>query len=547
MASKGKVDGYKNTREIKIFDTTLRDGTQSEQICFSVDDKLRIAQRLDEFGVHYIEGGWPGSNPKDLLFFEKIKHYSLNHAKIVAFGSTRRAKFKAEHDPNLRALIDADTPAVSMFGKTWLLHVNNALRISPDENLLLIDDSIRLLKLSGKEVIFDAEHYFDGYKDNPEYAIQTLLTAETAGADVLVLCDTNGGTLTNELTHIVRATKKRVNTALGIHVHNDADMAVANTVAAVEEGCEHVQGTINGYGERCGNANLCSVIPNLQLKRGYSCVEEANLSRLSSLSFFVSEIANVHHQHNMPFVGKSAFAHKGGIHVSAVMKERRTYEHIEPEKVGNAQRVLVSDLAGRSNVLYKAEELEIDLAQNKNKVPEIVEQLKQLEHDGYQFEAAEGSFELLVRRMTEEWQDFFELGGFRIVVERDEHKKPRSEATIRLKVNGITEHTAAEGNGPVQALDKALRKALRAFYPEIEKMHLADYKVRVLNADAATGAKVRVLIESATDDTSWGTVGVSTNIIEASWQALVDSVSYYLLKYAVGGINEKIEVKEACG
>ncbi len=517
------------TRQLKIFDTTLRDGSQGENISFSLEDKLRIAQRLDEFGVHYIEGGWPGSNPKDFEFFQQAKQIKFRHAKIVAFGSTRRAKNSAENDNNLKTLLEAKTPAISLFGKSWLFHVKNALGITPEENLKLIADSILFLKSHGKEIIYDAEHYFDGYKDNPDYAINTILVAERAGADVIVLCDTNGGTLPTDLAQIIRETRKKIKIPLGIHAHNDSDMGVANSIIAVEEGCEHVQGTINGYGERCGNANLCSVIPNLQLKLGYKCVPDESLPQLTSLSHFVSEIANVRIPSNMPFVGKSAFAHKGGIHVSAVMKDKRTYEHIDPEKIGNVRRVLVSDLSGRSNVIYKADELNINLEKQKEKVPEIVSRLKDLENAGYQFEAAEGSFELLVKKITKEWEDFFKLEGFRVIIEKNSHGSPRSEATVRLRVNEVVEHSASEGNGPVHALDKALRKALVKFFPEIQEMHLSDYKVRVLNAKNGTGAKVRVLIESSTDKVTWSTVGVSENIIEASWQALMDSVSYYLM------------------
>ncbi|MBN2030033.1 citramalate synthase [bacterium] len=518
-------------QSIQLFDTTLRDGTQGEQISLSVEDKLRIAERLDEFGIHYIEGGWPGSNPKDHLFFQKANERTYRHAKIVAFGSTRRKDNKAEDDPNLKALIDARTPAISLFGKTWILHVSRALNITTDENLKLIDDSIRYLKSKNKEIIYDAEHFFDGYKDDPEYALKTLLAAENAGANVLVLCDTNGGTLTSDLVQIVRDVRKRITAPLGIHTHNDSDLAVANTLVAVEEGCTHVQGTINGYGERCGNANLCTIIPNLQLKMGYTCVPEDHLSELTSLSHFVSEVANLVHPNKMPFVGKSAFAHKGGIHVSAVMKDRRTYEHIIPEKVGNSQRVLVSDLSGRSNIFYKANELRIDLQKYPDKVPEIVNQLKKLEHEGFQFEAAEGSFELLIRKMIGEIKDAFELEGIRVLIEKNAmDEEPRSEATVRLKVNDVKEHTAGEGNGPVDALDRAMRKALIKFFPEIEEMHLSDYKVRVINPKQATAAKVRVLIESCTDEYTWSTVGVSENIIEASWQALTDSVQFFLMK-----------------
>lgn len=517
-------------KEIKIFDTTLRDGSQGEKITFSVEDKLRIAERLDDFGIHYIEGGWPGSNPKDSLFFQKVKTRHFKHAKIVAFGSTQHIGHKAEADSNLQALLESETTTVSIFGKSWLLHITKALKITPEQNLKLIEDSIKFLKTHNKEVIYDAEHYFDGFNEDPDYAIQTLIVAEKAGADVIVLCDTNGGTLTSDLVQIIRKTKEKVSTPLGIHAHNDSDLAVANTIAAVEEGCVHVQGTINGYGERCGNANLCSVIPNLQLKGNYNCVPEENLRKLTMLSHFVTEVANLSQPLNLPYVGRSAFAHKGGVHVSAVMRDPRTYEHIDPEKVGNFQRVLISDLSGRSNILYKAKRLNIDLEKHKEKVPEIVEKLKNLENEGYQFEAAEGSFELLLKKMIGEWEDFFKLEGIRVIVEKDTSGMPRSEATIRLNVDGKKEHTAAEGDGPVNALDRALRKALTKFYPLIEKMKLTDYKVRVLDAEKATAAKVRVLIDSKSDDSSWGTVGVSENIIEASWQALTDSIAYYLMK-----------------
>ncbi len=528
-------------QKIQIYDTTLRDGTQGEKISFSVDDKLRIAVRLDEFGIDYIEGGWPGSNPKDFLFFQKAQEKTFKHAKIVAFGSTGRPGISTRQDANLKALIEAGTPAVSIFGKTWLLHVNKALRISPEENLRLLADSIAFLKASGKEVIYDAEHFFDGYKDDSDYARQTLLVAQQAGADVLVLCDTNGGTMTSELIKIIQKVSSEINAPFGIHAHNDSDLAVSNSLAAVENGCVQVQGTINGYGERCGNANLCSIIPNLQLKMGYRCVADKNIAKLTSLSHFVSEVANLTHPQNLPFVGKSAFAHKGGIHVSAVIKDAKTYEHITPEQVGNERRVLVSDLSGKSNIQYKSSELKIDLTKHQEKVPAIVSQLKNLEHNGYQFEAAEGSLELLIRKNLGEWQDFFSLKGFRILIEKNESEETRSEATIRLLVNGQIEHTAAEGNGPVHALDTALRKALLKFFPEISEMQLSDYKVRVLNEKDGTAAKVRVLIDSTADGSSWGTVGVSENIIEASWQALTESVSYYLLRNAEKTKREAIE------
>ncbi|MEX0929649.1 MAG: citramalate synthase [Balneolales bacterium] len=519
-------------KSVKIFDTTLRDGTQGEGISFSSEDKIRILKRLDQLGVEYVEGGWPGSNPKDMDFFRKAKDYPCRNTKVVAFGSTMRSGKPAQDDPNLQALLEAGTPAVCIFGKTWLLHVESALGISADENLKIIRDSVAFLHAHDKEIIYDAEHFFDGYKDNPAYAIQTLQAAAEAGAGVLVLCDTNGGTLTHEVSRIVGDVRRQIKDfPLGIHAHNDCEVAVANSVAAVLQGCDHVQGTVNGYGERCGNTNLCSLIPNLQVKLDYQCIPDPQLIKLTALSLYVSELANLAHSGKLAYVGKSAFAHKGGIHVSAVMKNPATYEHISPEKVGNGRRVLVSDLSGRSNIRYKADELGMDLSSSGEKLPEVVEMLKHLENEGYQYEAAEGSLNLLIQRMTKDWEDSFELKGFRLLVEKNEAESIRSEATIRLKVNGVTEHTAAEGNGPVQALDLALRKALGKFFPDIKNMHLSDYKVRVLNEKDGTGAKVRVLIDSSANGYHWGTVGVSENIIEASWQALMESFSYYLLHH----------------
>ena len=516
-------------KRIHIFDTTLRDGTQGEKVSFSAEDKFRIAKRLDEFGIDYIEGGWPGSNPKDMAFFEKAKTHSFSHAKVVAFGSTCRSGNKASEDPNLRALIEAKTPSVSLFGKSWLLHVTEALKITPEENLMLISDSVSHLKEYGKEVIYDAEHFFDGYKDNPEYAINTLQAAGDAGADVLVLCDTNGGTLPHTISEIVKEVRGRVKTPVGIHTHNDSEMAVANAVAAVEAGAVHVQGTINGYGERCGNANLCSIIPNLQLKMGYSCIPDDQMVHLSTLSKFVSELGNLTPDNKQPYVGKSAFAHKGGVHVSAVIKNEQTYEHIRPEQVGNSRRVLVSDLSGKSNVSYKSKELGFDFDKKSVESSKIVSELKKLENEGYQFEAAEASFELLVKELSNNAPEFFSLEGFRVIMERNADGVSRSEATIKVCVNGQMELSAAEGNGPVHALDAALRRALCEFYPEINTMHLQDYKVRVLNEKDGTGAKVRVLIDSAKDSTSWGTVGVSENIIDASWKALSEGIIYFLM------------------
>ncbi|MGD8748780.1 MAG: citramalate synthase [Balneolaceae bacterium] len=525
--------------KIHIFDTTLRDGTQGEKIAFSAQDKLRIAQRLDDFGIDYIEGGWPGSNPKDMQFFELARRKSFRHARIVAFGSTCRTNTLPAEDTNIRMLVEAGTPAVSIFGKSWLLHVEEALKTTAKENLKIIRDSVAYLKAHEKEVIYDAEHFFDGYKAEPDYALRTIMAAEKAGADTIVLCDTNGGTLPSEISTIVRNVKSQVSTQLGIHAHNACGLGVANSIAAVRAGCEHVQGTINGYGERCGNANLCSVIPNLQEKQHYRCVPAEKMEELTTLSHFISEVANLNPDNRQPFVGQSAFAHKGGIHVSAVMKNESTYEHIAPEVVGNRRRVLVSDLSGKSNIRYKSEQLGIDLDTQSEDIPGIVEKLKKLENEGYQFEAAEASFELLVQKLTNEWQDFFLLEGFRIIVEKDISGDSRTEATIRLTVNGQTEHCAAEGSGPVHALDQALRKALHRFYPGIVEMHLQDYKVRVLNQKEGTDAKVRVLIDSAETDNAWTTVGVSRNIIDASWEALSDSFSYYLAKQHQNLHNKK--------
>jgi 2-isopropylmalate synthase len=517
--------------KIFTYDTTLRDGTQGEDIAFSAEDKVKIAKRLDAFGIDYIEGGWPGSNPKDMEFFERARDIHFGHAKLAAFGSTRRAKNSVEDDANIKALLAAQTPVVTIFGKTWILHVKTALQISEEENLEIIEDSVRHLKEHGKEVIYDAEHFFDGYKSDKAYALKTLHAAERAGADTIVLCDTNGGTLTHEVTEIVRDVKQHLAVPLGIHTHNDSEVAVANSLVAIQNGCVQVQGTINGYGERCGNANLCSIIPNLQLKMKYNCVEGKNLESLTELSHYISELANLTHRKSLAYVGESAFAHKGGVHVSAVMKSPATYEHISPDDVGNVRRVLVSDLSGRSNVLYKAKELGIDIDDKSPAVQNIVDDLKELEHYGYQYEDAEGSFEMLVKRRTKEFKEFFQLEGFKVIIHKESYEaQPHSEAIIKVRVGDKTELAAAEGNGPVNALDKALRKALERFYPQLSEIKLTDYKVRVLDSQSATAAKVRVLIETQNGHTSWNTVGVSPDVIEASWKALVDSLSYHLLK-----------------
>jgi 2-isopropylmalate synthase len=518
-------------RRIEIYDTTLRDGAQTEGISFSVEDKLRITEKLDELGVHYIEGGWPGSNPKDLEYFRKAKKLNLENSKIVAFGSTHRPRHKVEDDANIRALLDAKVQIITIFGKTWDFHVTEALKISLEENLDLIFNSVAYLKRNVHTAFFDAEHFFDGYKDNPQFALKCLLAAQDAGADCIVLCDTNGGTLPDDVGNIVDKLRKDIRIPLGIHAHNDSECAVANTVIAVERGATHVQGTINGLGERCGNANLCSVIPNVQIKLGIQCISSEHLRKLRDVSRFVNEIANMRHYKRQPFIGDSAFAHKAGIHVSAIRKRPETYEHIKPDLVGNSQRVLISDLAGKSNILRKAEEFGIHLDPDSPQVQDIVTTLKNLENEGFQFEAAEASFELLMKKSLGLHKRFFNLTGFRVIVEkRREGEEPISEATIMLKVGGRTEHTAAIGNGPVNAIDNALRKALDKFYPELKDVKLHDYKVRVLTAGKGTTAKVRVLIESGDEHERWNTVGVSENIIEASYQALVDSIEYKLLK-----------------
>lgn len=520
-------------RKVFIYDTSLRDGTQAEGISFSAQDKIKIAERLDNMGISYIEGGWPGSNPKDMEFFDLAKKKNLKNAKIAAFGSTRRAKIAVEDDDNIRKLLQAETPVTTIFGKAWLLHVNDVLRISPDKNLEIVGDSCAYLKSHGKEVIFDAEHFFDGYIDNPEYAFAVLKRAFENGASTVVLCDTNGGVLSTRIKDICSQVRKILpeNVILGIHCHNDGGMAVASSVMAVEAGAAHVQGTINGIGERCGNANLCAIIPALELKLGMNCIGKERLKHIKDLSHFIYEIANVVPDKRMPYVGDSAFAHKGGMHVNAVSKNPHTFEHIEPELVGNSRRILISDLSGRSNILMKIAEHNLDLNEKSPEVAEILETIKKMENEGYEFEAADASFHLLAKKILKKHKHFFELEGFRVIVEkRSKNEKCISEATVKLNVKGEKELTAAEGDGPVNALDHALRSALTRFYPEISKVHLSDFKVRIIDGKDGTAAKIRVLIESSDGKETWGTVGVSENIIEASWEALVDSVEYQLFK-----------------
>lgn len=529
------------TRKVDLYDTTLRDGCQAEDIAFTVEDKLRIVERLDEFGVRYIEGGWPGSNPRDEEFFEKAKALQLKQARIVAFGSTRRAGVRSSADLNIKKLLRAETPVVTIFGKSWDLHVRDDLRITNDENLEIIFDSIQYLKRHVDEVIFDAEHFFDGYRANPEFALECCRVAREGGADLLCLCDTNGGRLPNEIAAAVDAVRDAISAPIGIHCHNDSNLAVANSLVAVEHGATQVQGTINGVGERCGNVDLCSVAANLQLKMGYKVVAKKQLEQLREISHFVWELANQEPNKRQPFVGMSAFAHKGGIHVAAVRKNRETYEHIDPSAVGNRQRVLVSDLSGQSNILHKAGEFGLDDEDIKPAVRAVLQEVKTLENQGFQFEGAEASLELLMQKgMNGNRTRYFDLIGFRVIDEkRTESEQPLSEATIMLRgPEGQVEHTAATGNGPVNALDNALRKALTKFYPEIEQIRLLDYKVRVLSG-AGTDAQVRVLVESGDGEDRWGTVGVSRNVIEASWQALCDSLDYKLYKDRKRGARAK--------
>jgi 2-isopropylmalate synthase len=519
-----------DTGDVLLYDTTLRDGTQGEQINFSAEEKLRIAQRLDDVGFHYIEGGWPGSNPKDIRFFELAGAVTFKHARLTAFGSTRRPDRRVEACPNLTALLMAETPVVTIFGKTWDLHLD-ILKISVDDNLAMIHDSIEYLKKKGKEVIYDAEHFFDGYKHHPKYACKVMEVALAAGADTVVLCDTNGGTLPHEVTAIIGEVSQRFpSRKLGIHAHNDGGLGVANTLAAVLTGVKMVHGTINGYGERCGNADLISVIGNLQLKMKRRCMEDVSIRQLTNLSNYISDIANVPPLNSRPFVGRSAFAHKGGVHVEAISKNPAAYEHILPELVGNTQRVLVSELAGKSNIEYKAREMGIDLGHDSTISRKIVQEIKRMEAQGYQFEAAEGSLSVLLKKATGKFKEPFRLESFQVINAKIKENPPVSQATIKISVGDEEELTAAEGNGPVNALDNALRKALTKFYPRIQEMHLVDFKVRILEGSEGTAAKVRVLLDSRDEDEIWSTVGVSANIIEASWNALVDSIQYKLSK-----------------
>lgn len=516
--------------KVLLYDTTLRDGSQGEGISYSVCDKIRIAQELDKSGINFIEGGWPGSNPKDMEFFLKMSKTGLSSAKLVAFGSTRKSANSAANDSNIKGLLKSGVTHVTIFGKTWDLHIRDVLKVSLEENLEMIRDSVSFLVSKGITVFYDAEHFFDAYNANKAYSLKCLLTAQEAGAAELVLCDTNGGTLTSKILSIIKEIRPDIKAGLGIHCHNDSGLAVANSLAAVEAGANMVQGTINGYGERCGNADLIPIIANLKLKMGIDCMSAEKLKGLTHLSHFVSEISNMVHRNDQPYAGDSAFAHKGGVHINAVMKNPVTYEHIDPQSVGSHRRMLVSELGGKTGITISAKELNFDLSKDDPKTKKILKLIQDMEHQGYHFEAADASFDLLLKRSLKKYKSFFELEGFRVVIEKISNKKITSEAIIKLKVKGVKEHTAAEGDGPINALDNALRKALKEFYPALAKMHLSDFKVRVLDEKAGTASKVRVLIQSQDESDNWTTIGVHENIIEASWQALVDSIDYKLLK-----------------
>jgi len=523
---------------VQLYDTTLRDGAQQEGISLSVEDKMKICQKLDELGIDFIEGGWPGSNPKDTEFFAQAQNLRLAHSTLVAFGSTRHANSQADKDLNLQALLQAKTRVATIVGKAWDKQVTRVLETTLEENLSMVADSITYLKAKGLRVFFDAEHFFDGYKDNPEYALQVVVTAAKAGAECVVLCDTNGGTLPQKIVEAIKAVQKASPVPLGIHTHNDAELAVANSLAAVEAGVIQVQGTINSYGERCGNANLCSIIPTLKLKMGIDCVTDEQLSKLSDVSHYISELANMPHYDRLPYVGDDAFTHKGGIHVSGLIKWEDSYQHINPGLVGNHPHVVVSELAGKGSIIFKAKERGLPVPKGKE-IEKVLEQIKLLENQGFQYDVAEASFDLLLRRAQPDYQSPFELVDFIIVVEkrrrpptRGNQEEPLSEATIKVKVDNRIVHTAAEGDGPVNALDQALRKALLQFYPDLSAVKLIDYKVRILEETAGTASQVRVLIESSDGRENWRTVGSSTNIIEASWLALADSIEYWLIKQA---------------
>ncbi len=516
---------------VTIFDSTLRDGAQAEGVSFSVEDKIKVVKALDNLGISYIEAGNPGSNPKDLEFFEKIKNIELKNTEIAAFGSTRRRGISPSEDGNIRALLGAETKTVSIFGKSWDFHVTDIINATLQENIEMIYDTISYLKEKGKTVVFDAEHFFDGYKNNSKYALKTLDAAVQGGADCLCLCDTNGGTFPNEIYDITKTVVDRFGIIVGIHAHNDCGMAVANSIMAVNAGARHIQGTFTGFGERCGNANLSTIIPNLQVKQNYICIPQENMTELTHTAREVSEIANLKLSDREPFVGKTAFAHKGGMHIDGVCKSSRSFEHIDPSVVGNERKFLTSEVAGRTTILSKIQKISPNVEKNSEETTLIINKLKELEYEGYQFEGADGAFELMIRKALGKYKPFFELETFKIIGEHPPIAEGQTAAAmIKVKVDGRSEITAAEGDGPVNALDKALRKALEVFYPSLATVHLTDYKVRVLDSNSATASKVRVLIESSDGRDSWTTVGVSQDIIEASWIALVDSIEYKLIK-----------------
>lgn len=526
------------TRKVEIFDSTLRDGAQAEGISFSVEDKLKLVKTLDELGVDYIEAGNPGSNPKDIEFFERMRTIKLKTAKLTAFGSTRRRDAAVEDDKNVQSLLSAGTPVIAIFGKSWDFHVTRIIRTSLDENLKMISDTIAFFKKKGKEVIYDAEHFFDGYKANPEYAMKALQAAYEGGADCLVLCDTNGGAFPGEVFDVAKKVVEAFKVKIGIHTHNDAGMAVANSIMAVEAGVSHVQGTYLGFGERCGNANLSTIIPNLQVKKGYICLSKDKLRNVTVAARKVAEISNITMNERDPYVGNSAFAHKGGMHIDAVSKAANSFEHVDPELVGNKRRFLMSEVAGRMTILEKIREISPSIVKESKETEAIINRLKELEHQGYQFEGAESTFELVIRKQLGKYRPFFELEAFKVINEQPSVTGLSAQAIIKIKVEGKSEITAAEGDGPVHALDRALRKALEVFYPELSTVHLTDFKVRVIDSRSASAAKVRVLIESTDGESVWTTVGVSTDIIEASWIALVDSIEYKLIK----DLEKKIRV-----
>jgi 2-isopropylmalate synthase len=515
-------------RRIHIYDTTLRDGSQGEGVNFSLQDKLLITRRLDELGVDFIEGGYPLSNPKDFEYFQEVRKLPLQHARVAAFGMTRRKGASPAEDTCLKALLESQAPVITIVGKTWDMHVRDVLGTTLEENLRMIGDSVAYCKAAGREVFYDAEHFFDGLRHNPDYALQTLRTAQDAGAAVVILCDTNGGTLPDDIAAAVEKAGRGLRVPLGIHCHNDCDVAVANTLAAVERGATQVQGTINGIGERCGNVDLVSVIANVALKRGYDVLQPGSLERLTEVSRYVYEIANMNFRSTQPFVGTSAFAHKGGMHAHGIARNPASYEHLDPAAVGNERRILVSELSGQSSILAKTTKYAI--THDRALMVKILNRVQDLEHEGYEFEAAEASFDLLVKKAADLYEPKFERLAYRVNIEADKDGRPLTEATVKVRVGGQTQHTVSEGDGPVNALDAALRKALQPFYPNLEQMQLVDYKVRVVNARAGTAARVRVVIESRDGNDVWGTVGVSENIIEASWLALVDAAEYKLFK-----------------